>query len=74
VTFVLVAEDEESISDALSYMLRKEGFEVAVCPTSPDALAAFDTTGLTWCCPASCAPGRPAPKCARACASGRVCR
>ncbi len=45
VTFVLVVEDEESISDALSYMLRKEGFEVAVCPTGPDALEAFDRKG-----------------------------
>jgi two-component system response regulator RegX3 len=42
---VLVVEDEESISDALAYMLRKEGFEVAVCPTGPDALAAFDRDG-----------------------------
>ena len=42
---VLVVEDEESFSDALSYMLRKEGFEVAVCPTGPDALAAFDRDG-----------------------------
>ena len=30
VTRVLVVEDEESYSDALAYMLRKEGFEVAV--------------------------------------------
>ena len=45
VTFVLVVEDEESISDALSYLLRKEGFEVAVCLTGPDALAAFDRHG-----------------------------
>jgi two-component system response regulator RegX3 len=45
VTFVLIVEDEESISDALAYMLRKEGFEVAVCPTGPDALAAFDRNG-----------------------------
>ena len=44
-TFVLIVEDEESISDALAYMLRKEGFEVAVCPTGPDALAAFDRNG-----------------------------
>ena len=44
-TFVLIVEDEESISDALSYMLRKEGFEVAVCPTGPEALAAFDRNG-----------------------------
>jgi two-component system, OmpR family, response regulator RegX3 len=42
---MLVVEDEESISDALSYMLRKEGFEVAVCPTGPDALEAFDRDG-----------------------------
>jgi two-component system response regulator RegX3 len=45
VTFVLIVEDEESISDALAYMLRQEGFEVAVCPTGPDALAAFDRNG-----------------------------
>jgi two-component system response regulator RegX3 len=45
VTFVLVVEDEESISDALSYLMRKEGFEVAVCPTGPDALEAFDRDG-----------------------------
>src|SRR5215475_2732052 len=45
VTRVLVVEDEESFSDALSYMLRKEGFEVAVCPTGPAALDTFDRTG-----------------------------
>ena len=44
-TRVLVVEDEESFSDALSYMLRKEGFEVAVCPTGPDALETFDRDG-----------------------------
>jgi hypothetical protein len=32
-------------SDALSYLLRKEGFEVATCPTGRDALAAFDRHG-----------------------------
>jgi two-component system response regulator RegX3 len=45
VTRVLVVEDEESFSDALSYMLRKEGFEVAVAATGPDALEAFDRNG-----------------------------
>ena len=35
VTRVLVVEDEESFRDALSYMLRKEGFEVAVAATGP---------------------------------------
>ena len=28
-TRILVVEDEESFSDALGYMLRREGFEVA---------------------------------------------
>jgi two-component system response regulator RegX3 len=42
---VLVVEDEESISDALAYLMRKEGFEVSVCPTGPDALEAFDRDG-----------------------------
>jgi two-component system response regulator RegX3 len=44
-TLVLLVEDEESISDALSYLLRKEGFQVAICPTGPDALEAFDRHG-----------------------------
>ncbi len=42
---VLVVEDEESFSDALSYMLRKEGFEVAVAETGPGALTEFDRNG-----------------------------
>jgi two-component system response regulator RegX3 len=45
VTRVLVVEDEESFSDALSYMLRKEGFEVAVAATGPDALESFERAG-----------------------------
>jgi two-component system response regulator RegX3 len=45
VTRVLVVEDEESYSDALAYMLRKEGFEVSVAATGPDALADFDRHG-----------------------------
>jgi two-component system response regulator RegX3 len=42
---VLVVEDEESFSDALSYMLRKEGFEVAVAATGTSALSEFDRNG-----------------------------
>jgi two-component system response regulator RegX3 len=42
---VLVVEDEESFSDALSYMLRKEGFEVAVASTGTTALVEFDRNG-----------------------------
>jgi two-component system response regulator RegX3 len=45
VTRVLVVEDEESISDPLSYLLRQEGFQVAVAGTGPDALAEFDRSG-----------------------------
>ena len=44
-TRVLVVEDEESISDPLSYLLRQEGFEVAVASTGPEGLAEFDRGG-----------------------------
>ncbi len=44
-TRVLVVEDEESYSDALSYMLRKEGFEVAVAADGLAALEEFDRAG-----------------------------
>ncbi|GAA1559780.1 response regulator transcription factor [Dactylosporangium maewongense] len=42
---VLVVEDEESISDPLSYMLRREGFEVSIAATGTEALTEFDRTG-----------------------------
>ena len=42
---VLVVEDEESFSDALSFMLRKEGFEVSVAATGPAALTEFERSG-----------------------------
>jgi two-component system response regulator RegX3 len=45
VTRVLVVEDEDSYSDALAYMLRKEGFEVSLAATGPDALAEFERSG-----------------------------
>ena len=44
-TRVLVVEDEESISDPLSYMLRREGFDVSVAATGPDALGSFERVG-----------------------------
>jgi two-component system response regulator RegX3 len=44
-TRVLVVEDEESFSDALSYMLRREGYEVEVAGTGTDALTSFDRSG-----------------------------
>ena len=42
---ILVVEDEESYSDPLSYLLRREGYEVAVAETGPSALAQFDKNG-----------------------------
>ena len=42
---VLIVEDEESLADPLAYLLRKEGFEVAVATDGPSALAEFDRTG-----------------------------
>ncbi|KQS73624.1 response regulator transcription factor [Modestobacter sp. Leaf380] len=44
-TRVLVVEDEESFSDALSYMLRREGYEAVVAGNGIDALAEFDRSG-----------------------------
>jgi two-component system response regulator RegX3 len=44
-TRVLVVEDEESFSDALSYMLEKEGFDAVVAATGPAALEEFDRQG-----------------------------
>jgi two-component system response regulator RegX3 len=45
VTRILVVEDEESISDALSFMLRKEGYEVGVADDGLAALEAFERHG-----------------------------
>jgi two-component system response regulator RegX3 len=44
-TRILVVEDEESFSDPLSYLLRKEGYEVSVAETGPMALEDFDRSG-----------------------------
>ena len=44
-TRVLVVEDEESFSDALSYMLRKEGYEVSVATNGHAAIDDFDRNG-----------------------------
>lgn len=42
---ILVVEDEESYSDPLSYLLQKEGYDVLIAETGPDALAEFDRSG-----------------------------
>jgi two-component system response regulator RegX3 len=45
VTKVLVVEDEESFSDALSYMLRREQYEVEVAADGHEALKTFERGG-----------------------------
>jgi two-component system response regulator RegX3 len=42
---VLVVEDEESFSDVLSFMLRREGYEVGVAQDGLAAIAEFDRNG-----------------------------
>ncbi|MFN8192541.1 MAG: response regulator transcription factor [Nocardioidaceae bacterium] len=44
-TRVLVVEDEESYSEALAFLLRKEGYDVAIAETGPDAITEFERTG-----------------------------
>jgi two-component system response regulator RegX3 len=45
VTRLLIVEDEESFSEALSYQLTREGFQVAVAATGVQALDIFDRSG-----------------------------
>ena len=49
-TRVLVVEDEESFSDALSFMLRKEGFEVAVAGDGRRRWRCSTARAPTSCC------------------------
>jgi two-component system response regulator RegX3 len=45
VSRILVIEDEESFSDPLSYLLRREGYDVAVADDGTTALEEFDRNG-----------------------------
>ena len=42
---ILVVEDEETLSEAIAFLLGKEGFEVSVATSGPDAIAKFDKSG-----------------------------
>lgn len=44
-TRILVVEDEASFSDALSYLLGREGFEVGLADTGTKAIEEFDRNG-----------------------------
>jgi two-component system, OmpR family, response regulator RegX3 len=45
VTRILLVEDEIALSDPLSYLLGREGYEVEVAVDGPAAIAAFDRAG-----------------------------
>jgi two-component system response regulator RegX3 len=45
VTRLLLVEDEPSLSAPLAFLLRREGYEVDIAETGPDALSAFDRDG-----------------------------
>jgi two-component system, OmpR family, response regulator RegX3 len=66
VTRILVVEDEESFRDALSYMLRKEGFEVVLADTGPAALEEFDRHGADLVLLDLMLPGLPGTEVCRA--------
>ena len=40
-TSILVVEDEKSLSEPLAYLLRREGYDVAVVDNGLSAVAAF---------------------------------
>jgi two-component system response regulator RegX3 len=44
-TKILIVEDESSFSEALSFLLGKEGYEVAVAATGTDAIKQFSENG-----------------------------
>jgi two-component system response regulator RegX3 len=44
-TKILVVEDEASFSDALAYLLGREGFDVSVADNGPSAIEEFDRHG-----------------------------
>lgn len=44
-TRILIVEDEESLSDPLSYLLEKEGFEIRVAENGLDAVSDFERHG-----------------------------
>ena len=44
-TKILVVEDEESFSEALAYLLGREGFDVTVADSGPKAIEEFDRVG-----------------------------
>ena len=42
---ILVVEDEETLAEAISFLLSKEGFDVAVAASGPIAIESFEKSG-----------------------------
>ncbi len=42
---ILVVEDEESLSEAIAFLLSKEGFEVEIAAAGPSAIEKFELSG-----------------------------
>ena len=72
VTRVLVVEDEDSFSDALSFLLRKEGFEVSPADSGPAALGGVRPAALTSSSWTSTLPASPDSRSAGSYASART--
>jgi two-component system, OmpR family, response regulator RegX3 len=66
VTRILVVEDEESFSDPLSYLLEREGFEVAVAADGHAAIDEFDRGGADLVLLDLMLPGLPGTEVCRA--------
>ena len=44
-THILLVEDEQALSEPLSFLLEREGYEVTVAEDGPSAISEFDRTG-----------------------------
>ena len=65
-TRILVVEDEPSFSDALSYQLLREGYDVALAETGTDALVEYDRQGADLVLLDLMLPGMPGTEVCRA--------
>ena len=63
---ILVVEDEESIAEALGFMLRREGFDVTLAADGPAGLAAFERDGADLVLLDVMVPGMPGTDVCRA--------
>jgi two-component system response regulator RegX3 len=66
VTHILLVEDETALSEPLSYLLEREGYEVTTAADGPSALAEFDRTGADLILLDLMLPGLPGTEVCRA--------